>query len=60
MNVLVICSDTFRYDHLGFVGRQQVATPNLDQLARESASFSDFWLCSFPTLVNRIEVFSGR
>ncbi len=60
MNVIVICSDTFRYDHLGFVGRQPVATPHLDQLAKESASFSDFWLCSFPTLVNRIEVFSGR
>src|SRR5262245_5809040 len=60
MNVIVICSDTFRYDHLGFLGRQQVFTPNLDRLARESASFSDFRLCSFPTVLNRIEVFSGR
>ena len=60
MNVIVICSDTFRHDHLGFIGRQKVVTPNLDKLALESASFSDFWLCSFPTLVNRIEVFSGR
>jgi arylsulfatase A-like enzyme len=60
MNIIVICSDTFRYDHLGFVGRQPVATPQLDALARESASFSDFQVCSFPTLVNRIEVFTGR
>jgi arylsulfatase A-like enzyme len=60
MNIIVICSDTFRYDHLGFAQRQPVITPNLDQLAKESACFSDFWLCSFPTLVNRIEVFSGR
>jgi arylsulfatase A-like enzyme len=60
MNVVVICSDTFRYDHLGVVGRQQVFTPNLDQLARESARFTDFWLCSFPTVLNRIEVFTGR
>lgn len=60
MNVVVICSDTFRYDHLGFLGQQNVLTPNLDKLARESASFSDFQVCSFPTLVNRIEVFSGR
>ena len=60
MNVLVICSDTFRYDHLGFLGLQKVATPRLDALARESAHFSDFQVCSFPTLVNRIEVFSGR
>jgi arylsulfatase A-like enzyme len=60
MNIIVICSDTFRYDHLGFLGRQNVFTPNLDRLAGESAHFSDFWLCSFPTLVNRIEIFSGR
>ena len=60
MNVIVICSDTFRYDHLGFLKKHDVKTPNLDQLAAESASFADFWLCSFPTLVNRIEVFTGR
>lgn len=60
MNVIVICSDTFRQDHLGFLGKQPVQTPHLDQLAEESAVFTDFWLCSFPTLVNRIEVFSGR
>jgi arylsulfatase A-like enzyme len=60
VNIIVICCDTFRYDHLGFVGRQHVLTPNLDQLARESACFTDYFLCSFPTLPNRIEVFSGR
>jgi arylsulfatase A-like enzyme len=60
MNVIVICSDTFRYDHLGFLKQQPVQTPHLDQLASESAAFADFWLCSFPTLVNRIEVFTGR
>jgi arylsulfatase A-like enzyme len=60
MNVIVICADTFRYDHLGFVGRQPVLTPNLDRLARESAVFEDYRLCSFPTLLNRIEVFTGR
>jgi arylsulfatase A-like enzyme len=60
MNVLVICSDTFRQDHLGFLKKQPVHTPHLDRLASESAVFADFWLCSFPTLVNRIEVFTGR
>jgi arylsulfatase A-like enzyme len=59
-NIIVICSDTFRRDHLGSLGRQQVVTPNLDRLAAESANFEDYWLCSFPTLVNRIEVFTGR
>jgi arylsulfatase A-like enzyme len=60
VNVLVICSDTFRFDHLGFLKKQSVQTPQLDRLAAESANFSDFWLCSFPTVVNRIEVFTGR
>lgn len=60
MNVIVICSDTFRQDHLGFLKKQPVHTPHLDQLAAESAVFTDFWLCSFPTMVNRIEVFTGR
>ena len=60
MNVIVICSDTFRRDHLGFHHEQPVFTPHLDRLARESAVFSNFWLCSFPRVVNRIEVFTGR
>ncbi len=60
MNVIVVCADTFRYDHLGFLGLQPVFTPNLDRLAAESALFTDFQLCSFPTVINRIEVFSGR
>ena len=46
MNVVVICSDTFRYDHLGFLKQQEVYTPNLDRLAAESVIFSDFWFCS--------------
>lgn len=60
MNVVVICSDTFRQDHLGFLKEQPVHTPHLDLLAAESAQFADFWLCSFPTIVNRIDVFTGR
>ena len=60
MNVLVICCDSLRNDHLGFLNRHPVHTPHLDQLASESAYFADFWLCSFPTLAHRSEVFTGR
>ncbi len=60
MNVVVICSDTFRYDHLGFLKQQPAHTPNLNELAAQSGSFADFRVCSFPTLVNRMEVFSGQ
>ncbi|MFO1476655.1 MAG: sulfatase [Verrucomicrobiota bacterium] len=60
MNVIVVCSDTFRLDHLGFLGVQPLQTPHLDRLASESVHFVDFRLCSFPTVLNRIEVFTGR
>jgi arylsulfatase A-like enzyme len=60
MNVIVICSDTFRYDHLGFLKLQPVQTPHLDRLAAQSSLFSDFRLCSFPSVINRIEMFTGR
>ncbi|HUR47450.1 MAG TPA: sulfatase [Candidatus Saccharimonadales bacterium] len=60
MNIVVICADTFRYDHLGFLKLQPVLTPNLDNFASQSACFTDFQLCSFPTILNRIEVFTGR
>jgi arylsulfatase A-like enzyme len=60
MNIIIICSDTFRYDHLGFLNSSGVLTPNLDQLARESARFTNYRLCSFPTILNRMDVFTGR
>lgn len=41
MNVLVICSDTFRYDHLGYLGLQPVRTPCLDLLDEEITHCSD-------------------
>jgi arylsulfatase A-like enzyme len=60
MNAIVICSETLCYDQLGFLGGQPVAPPHLDSLARESARFSDFQVCSFPAMVSRIYVFTGR
>ena len=60
MNVIVLCADSFRNDHLGFLNQQPVHTPHLDRLAGESAYFADFWLCSFPTMAHRSEVFTGR
>lgn len=60
MNIIIICSDTFRYDHLGFINAKKVLTPTLDQFARESALFTNYRLCSFPTILNRMDVFTGR
>jgi len=60
MNIIVICADTFRYDHQGFLKQQTVLTPNLDRLAAQSAVFSDFRLCSFPSVISRIDMHTGR
>ena len=40
MNVIVLVSDTFRYDYLGCCGSSWVRTPNLDALAEESLVFT--------------------
>nr|NIR02469.1 sulfatase-like hydrolase/transferase [Gemmatimonadales bacterium] len=39
MNLIVIVSDTFRWDYLGAYGNDWIETPHLDKLASESAIF---------------------
>ncbi|HID05801.1 MAG TPA: hypothetical protein EYP10_01505, partial [Armatimonadetes bacterium] len=34
MNIVVIISDTLRYDYLGCYGNRWVRTPNLDRFAQ--------------------------
>ena len=40
-NILWICTDQQRWDTLGTAGNSHVHTPNLDRLARNSASFAN-------------------
>ena len=47
-NVVVIVSDTFRRDHLGAYGNQEIKTPNLDAFARSSVVFDQHRVSSFP------------
>ncbi|HEU4754450.1 MAG TPA: sulfatase-like hydrolase/transferase, partial [Armatimonadota bacterium] len=60
MNAIVIISDTFRRDHVGAYGNQEIRTPNLDRLAQESIVFDRAYCCSFPTIVCRAEMFTGK
>lgn len=39
-NVLIICVDTLRADHLGRYGYSRNTSPNIDKLAKESALFT--------------------
>jgi len=60
MNILVICSDTFRWDYLGAYGNEWIQTPNLDKLAAESAIFDDAFAEGLPTLPARRVLMTGR
>ena len=60
MNVILIISDTVRYDYLGCCGSSWVRTPNLDALAQQAAVMDRYYSASFPTGPMRKDVHSGR
>ena len=59
-NILIINSDTFRYDNLFDRAAMPVHTPNLDAFARRAVSMSRFYTGSFPTIPERTDLISGR
>lgn len=60
MNVLVLCADTFRADHLGCYGNDWIETPRLDALAKQSVRFENFYAEGLPTLPARRVLYTGR
>jgi len=60
MNIIVIMSDTFRKDHLGCYGNNEISTPNLDKFAKKCIQFNNYHPASFPTMPNRADLFTGK
>ena len=60
MNIIVLVSDTFRYDYLGCNGNAWIGTAALDRFAERAVSFDRHYLSSFPTIPNRTDLFTGR
>jgi arylsulfatase A-like enzyme len=60
MNIILIISDTFRYDNLFNRASMPVHTPNLDAFASRAISFTNFYTGSFPTIPQRTDAISGR
>ena len=60
MRMVVITSDTFRFDHVAAHGLKSVRTPHLDALARKGADFQRCYTGSFPTAPNRADVYTGK
>ena len=59
-DIVIICIDTLRYDHLACNGNDWIKTPNLDAFAREAVVFDNAYVGSFPTIPHRTDVFTGR
>ena len=50
LNLLIVVSDTFRWDYLGAYGCSPVETPHLDKLAEMGALFLDAYAEGLPTV----------
>lgn len=69
MNFVVVVSDTLRRDHVSCYddqpdrwasgGTWRIETPNIDRLARMGARFDNYFVSSFPTVLNRHEMLTG-
>ena len=60
MNVILIVSDTFRYDNLFDRAEMPVRTPELDRFAGRSVALSRMYTASFPTIPHRTDLTTGR
>ena len=60
MNIILIVSDTYRYDNLFDRAAMPVRTPNLDAFAERAVSMEQFYTGSFPTIPQRTDMTSGR
>ncbi len=61
MNLIVLCSDTYRVDYLScYNPNSVVATPNIDRLAAEGVLFESAFGEGTPTLPARRVLYTGR
>ena len=61
MNLIVLCSDTFRVDHLScYRNNSPVQTPHIDHLAQEGVRFDRAFGEGTPTLPARRVMYTGR
>ncbi len=59
-NIILLVTDTFRWDNLGDRAQRPVRTPQLDRFARERATeIHGSWMGSFPTIPHRTDLATG-
>jgi len=60
-NIILLISDTYRYDNLFDRAERQVRTPELDRFATTRATeVTGFYAGSFPTIPHRTDLTTGR
>lgn len=60
MNIILLISDTFRYDNLFDRAALPVRTPHLDAFSQRAVSMEQFYTGSFPTIPQRTDMTAGR
>jgi arylsulfatase A-like enzyme len=60
MNIVVVCFDSLRQDHVGIYGNKWIQTPNLDAFAKEAVAFTRCYPESVPTLQFRRALHTGQ
>jgi arylsulfatase A-like enzyme len=60
MNIILIISDTYRYDNLFDRAEMPVRTPELDRFSERAVSASNMHVGSFPTIPHRTDLTTGR
>ena len=60
MNIIIVMSDTLRFDHVGYYGNDWIKTPNLDAFASKCMAFNNAYQASFPTIPTRTDMFTGK
>jgi len=58
-SIILIITDTFRYDNLGDRAERAVRTPELDRFAKRATSIESFYMGSFPTIPQRTDLTGG-
>ena len=59
-NILLLISDSFRYDNLFDRADMPVRTPYLDRFSQRAVSLTNLYAGSFPTIPHRTDLTSGR
>jgi arylsulfatase A-like enzyme len=60
LNLVFVCADTFRRDHLGAYGPTRAKTPCLDELAKQSVLFENAFADGLPTIPCRRVYHTGK